>query len=126
MRTLVTVVLLAAAAGLAGCVVAPPERPPEALDSVPPAPPPEQVTEVVAYPAQGQSEQQPDRDRYECHIWAVKQTGFDPSVPGEPPHQRARGVDGPAPPAVPGSALTGPILPAIASQPLHTRTVRLT
>src|SRR5258706_4421776 len=117
MRTLVTVVLLAAAAGLAGCVVAPPERPPEALDSVPPAPPPEEVTEVVGYPAQGQSEQQLDRDRYECHIWAVKQTGFDPSVPGVPPHQRVRVVAGPAPSAVPGSAFTGAILGAIVSRP---------
>ena len=55
MRTLVTVVLLAGAVGLGGCVVAPPARPPEALESAPLAPPPEQVTEVVAYPAQGQA-----------------------------------------------------------------------
>jgi hypothetical protein len=33
------------------------------------------------YPAKGQSQAQQDRDRYECHSWAVKQTGFDPSRP---------------------------------------------
>jgi len=117
MRTLVTVVLLAAAVGLGGCVVAPPQRPQEPLESAPVAPPPEQVAEVVAYPAQGQSEQQLDRDRYECHVWAVKQTGFDPSVAGVPPHQRVRVVAGPAPSAVPGSAFTGAILGAIVSRP---------
>ena len=109
--------MLAAAAGLGGCVVAPRERPPEPVEIAPPAAPPEQVTEVVAYPAQGQSEQQLDRDRYECHVWAVRQTGFDPSVPGVPPHQRVRVVAGTAPSAVPGSAFTGAILGAIVSRP---------
>src|ERR1700752_3123327 len=33
------------------------------------------------YPAKGQSQKQLDRDRYECHSWAVRQTGFDPSRP---------------------------------------------
>ena len=35
--------------------------------------------DIYAYPAKGQSQTQQDRDRYECHSWAVKQTGFDPS-----------------------------------------------
>jgi len=35
--------------------------------------------DIYAYPAKGQSQSQQDRDRYECHSWAVKQTGFDPS-----------------------------------------------
>jgi hypothetical protein len=33
------------------------------------------------YPSKGQSPQQQDRDRYECHNWAVQQTGFDPTRP---------------------------------------------
>ncbi len=33
------------------------------------------------YPAQGQSAEQQQRDRYECHGWAVSQTGFDPANP---------------------------------------------
>jgi len=33
------------------------------------------------YPSKGQNAQQQDRDRYECHTWAVQQTGFDPTRP---------------------------------------------
>jgi hypothetical protein len=36
--------------------------------------------EVIAYPAQGQSAEQQGRDRYECHNWAVGQSGFDPAT----------------------------------------------
>ena len=53
-------------------------------------PPPEE--EVVAetdipdqlyiYPKEGQSKEQQATDRYECHRWALEQTGFDPSKPG--------------------------------------------
>ena len=35
---------------------------------------------AFAYPNAGQSEQQQSKDRYECHQWAVSQTGFDPST----------------------------------------------
>lgn len=35
--------------------------------------------EVFAYPTKGQSAEQQKRDRYECHEWAVDQSGFDPS-----------------------------------------------
>jgi len=35
--------------------------------------------DIYIYPAKGQSQSQQDRDRYECHSWAVQQTGFDPS-----------------------------------------------
>lgn len=34
--------------------------------------------DVIAYPAKGQSAEQQSRDRYECHTWAVSQSGFDP------------------------------------------------
>src|SRR5215469_13618864 len=37
--------------------------------------------DVYVYPAKGQSQAQQDKDRYECHNWAVQQTGFDPSRP---------------------------------------------
>jgi Glycine zipper len=37
--------------------------------------------EIFTYPAKGQSPEQQDRDRYECHHWAVQQTGFDPANP---------------------------------------------
>lgn len=35
------------------------------------------------YPAKGQSAEQQEKDQYECHQWAVQQTGFDPSQPVE-------------------------------------------
>ncbi|MDJ0656502.1 MAG: DUF6515 family protein [Xanthomonadales bacterium] len=37
--------------------------------------------ELYVYPRQGQSEQQRDRDRFECYQWAVDETGFDPVSP---------------------------------------------
>ena len=41
--------------------------------------------DVYIYPNKGQSAQQQDRDRYECHSWAVGQTGFDPTRPAQAP-----------------------------------------
>ncbi|BCY03883.1 hypothetical protein QM284_05245 [Stutzerimonas stutzeri] len=35
--------------------------------------------DVIAYPAKGQGAEQQSRDRYECHSWAVSQSGFDPA-----------------------------------------------
>ncbi len=35
--------------------------------------------DVIAYPAKDQSAEQQSRDRYECHTWAVSQSGFDPA-----------------------------------------------
>jgi uncharacterized protein YcfJ len=55
---------------LAACVAPPPR-----VVAVP-APPPQRV---FVYPANGQSSEQTERDRYECHVWAVQQTGVDPS-----------------------------------------------
>jgi Family of unknown function (DUF6515) len=36
--------------------------------------------ELFVYPKQGQSDEQRDRDRYECYVWAADQTGFDPTA----------------------------------------------
>ena len=44
---------------------------------VPPSPP----ERFFVYPRQGQSEAQQAKDRYECHIWAVGQIGWDPTQP---------------------------------------------
>ena len=60
-----------AAAGLAGCAATGPATAPPLPD-----------TEVFFYPQADQSPAQQDRDRYECYLWAVEQTGFDPSQPG--------------------------------------------
>jgi hypothetical protein len=37
--------------------------------------------ELYVYPMRGQSEERQASDRYECHSWAVGQTGFDPTQP---------------------------------------------
>lgn len=34
---------------------------------------------MFVYPRKGQSQAQQDQDRYECHKWAVEQTGYDPT-----------------------------------------------
>jgi Glycine zipper 2TM domain len=77
--------LAALSLGLAGCETAPPpqpEPPPAAYAGPPPN------TTVYAYPQNGQSADQQSRDRYECSLWAVHQTGFDPSAPNVPPQYR--------------------------------------
>lgn len=72
---------------------------------------------VYIYPTRGQSSQQQSRDRYECHTWAVQQTGFDPSRPQQaqtpPPQQQApqggalRGAAGGAALGAVGGAIAG-------------------
>jgi uncharacterized protein YcfJ len=42
------------------------------------------------YPGKGQSPQQQQKDEFECHQWAVQQTGYDPTRP--PPRQAAAPV----------------------------------
>jgi hypothetical protein len=37
------------------------------------------AADVYLYPRNGQSEAQTQNDRYECHSWAVNQTGYDPT-----------------------------------------------
>jgi len=101
---------------LGACVTAPPPapRPPP-----PPAPLPPPPSEVFAYPQRGQTPQQQDRDHYECSTWASQQTGFDPSAPGVPPHERVQVVSGP-PPTGAGTAVgavTGAIIGASVANP---------
>jgi hypothetical protein len=66
--------LIGASLLLAACVAPPPQR--TVVQTQVPAP------RIVVYPAQGQSPEQLERDRYECHVWAVQQSGYDPSRPG--------------------------------------------
>jgi len=102
---------------LSGCVEAPPPRPVR----VAPPPAPALNTEVYAYPLQGQPAEQQDRDRYECSLWATKQTGFDPSAPNVPPDMRVRVVAAGPPPGTGTAvgAITGAILGAAIAGPRH-------
>jgi hypothetical protein len=45
-------------------------------------PQPPASNQLFIYPKNGQSTEQRDKDRYECHRWAVSQSGFDPTVSG--------------------------------------------
>jgi Glycine zipper 2TM domain len=94
-----------------------PARPARTAAAAPPPPPPIN-TQVFIYPTSGQSPDQQGRDRYECYLWSVKQTGFDPSQARLAPHQRVEVV--PARPegadTVAGAA-TGAILGAVIANP---------
>lgn len=64
MKRSAKIVLLAAAAAIAvtGIEIAP-------------------AAAIYVYPAKGQSEDQMQRDKFDCSQWATQQTGFDPTNP---------------------------------------------
>jgi hypothetical protein len=102
--------VLGLSALLVACEAPPPRRTVVAAEPVP--------SRIMVYPAQGQTPEQLERDRYECHIWAVQQTGFDPSRPGLPPGERV--VVQPANPPGSGTAvgaIAGAILGAALAGP---------
>src|SRR5579863_8223151 len=119
LRSAFAAALLSCTLYLSGCVEAPPPRPP--TPPPPPAqppPPPPPNTQRFAYPQRGQTPEQQDRDHYECRVGATQQTGFDPSAPGVPPHERVQIVSGP--PSGAGTAIgavTGAILGAAIARP---------
>lgn len=101
---------------LSGCAPVLPEPRPEVVGPERPAVAPN--TQVFVYPTAGQSEAQLDRDRYECNAWAVKQSGFDPSLPIVAPHQRVQVVSvAPQGSDVLPGAVTGAIIGAAVSRP---------
>jgi hypothetical protein len=102
--------VLGLSALLVACEAPPPRRTVVAAEPVP--------SRIMVYPAQGQTPEQLERDRYECHVWAVQQTGFDPSRPGLPPGERV--VVEPANPPGSGTAvgaIAGAILGAALAGP---------
>ena len=72
-----------------GYVVVPPPEGAPSPDSGDPdqaapqsaAPPPPAQSDLIVYPANGQSKDQQAAEQYECHNWAKGQTGFDPTQP---------------------------------------------
>jgi hypothetical protein len=55
---------------------------PPAGAQVPPAGQDPGNTDLIAYPKNGQSQEQQVRDKYECYKWAVAQIGYDPTSAG--------------------------------------------
>jgi hypothetical protein len=49
--------------------------------------------DLIIFPAKGQSQDQMERDKFECYTWAKQQTGFDPTATprasSPPPQQQA-------------------------------------
>lgn len=66
-----------------------PPSPPPSPQGPPPIPPAGgpmpgsqmSADQLFVYPRQGQNEKKQADDRYECHHWAVNQTGYDPTRP---------------------------------------------
>ena len=50
--------------------------------------------DLMVYPAQGQSQEQQQRDEFECYNWSKQQSGFDPMAAPQatapPPQQQGR------------------------------------
>jgi hypothetical protein len=50
--------------------------------------------DLIVYPAKGQSQDQMEKDKFECYTWAKGQTGFDPmkmpTASSPPPQQEAQ------------------------------------
>lgn len=75
------------------------------------------TTQPYVYPDRGQSPQQQELDRGQCHSWAVQQTGFDPANPRvamappppshEPTASPIRGAVGGAALGAAGGAIAG-------------------
>ncbi len=42
------------------------------------------LAQQIVYPAKGQSPDMQKKDEYECHQWAVQQTGYDPTKAAAP------------------------------------------
>ncbi len=110
--------LIALATALTGCVAEPPRYYRHGAVRVRvPAPAP-RMAELIVYPARGQSAEQADRDRYECHTWAVRETRFDPSQLSAPPPAPRPTVEAPTPGSgVAVGAVTGAVLGAIVASP---------
>ena len=67
--------------------------------------------EQIIYPAQGQSNEQMEQDRFQCYTWARDNSGFDPMAPPTatkaPPKQKEGGG------ALQGAAMGGAVGGAI-------------
>lgn len=101
---------------LGACATPAVDEPVYAEPSAPRLPP----TQVYFYPSAGQTPEQQERDRFECYLWAVRQTGFDPSQPPQVESKRVEVI-----PVVPGGdsvlagAFGGAMLGAAVSRPRH-------
>jgi hypothetical protein len=91
---------------------------PPSADPSPPAGTPASSADVYFYPKEGQSSERQDRDRYECYLWAHKQTGYDPSLVRPDLRRPVRVVAVPAPGHdTAAGAVTGAVIGATVARP---------
>ena len=62
---------------------------------------------MIVYPAKGQSAEQQQKDEFECHQWAVQQTGYDPTRAQQAPQQQTTQSGRPVAGGAAGGALVG-------------------
>jgi len=110
----IVIVLGLASFVLGGCTTPPAYT----LESHPASRPPLPSTEIYFYPLRKQSPAQQERDRYECYLWAVKKSGFDPGQAQLAPHQRVevKPVNPPGTDVAVG-AVSGAMIGSILSSP---------
>lgn len=103
----ITVLVLVAALGVAGCATSDPGpsfAPTIQVGAPPPPPlplPAPALPKPYIYPNRGQTAQQEEFDRGQCYSWAVQQSGFDPANP------RVATAPPPTPSAPQGGLFTG-------------------
>jgi hypothetical protein len=77
------------------------------------------AADLMVFPAKGQSQEQMEKDKYDCYTWAKQQTGFDPmkaqtsQAPPPPPQSQ-----GPSGARVKGAA-RGAAIGAVAGEVAH-------
>ena len=76
--------------------------------------------DVYIYPANQQTAEQSERDRYECYVWASGESGFDPAAENTPQQARVVRVAVNENPNQ-GATIAGTIIGAIAGAALDDR-----
>jgi hypothetical protein len=110
----VSCLLAVLALTLSACVESPPPKRVARAAPPPAEPAPAPPTQVYVYPTAGQTQDRLGRDRYECHLWAVKQSNFDPSVTAVLPRQQVQVVAMPPPGTdTVAGAVTGAIIGSV-------------
>ena len=72
--------------------------------------------QMYVYPAKGQSKEQQTKDEYSCHVWAVQQTGFDPSRAQQAARTQSSGSTGDVVKGSAGGALLGLAIGSLAGE----------